>query len=122
LRNNPAWRGKRPRANTVSVAAYVEEWRRYHEVSILIFGETGEGRCFGCCPRKKVSMMRMQLPQQGQGWSGAFDSSGLALTALMASIGMSGTASSSRIRADILDAGLAREPNRTSRTSRNRHD
>jgi hypothetical protein len=38
---------------------------RHHEVSILIFGATGVTRCFGCCPRKKVSMMRMRLPQQG---------------------------------------------------------
>ena len=68
----------------------VEDWRRHHEVSILTFGE---GRCFGCCPRKKVSMMRMRSPQQGQGCPGAFGSSGLALTALTASIGMSGTAS-----------------------------
>ena len=80
----------------------VEDWRRHHEVSILTFDETGEGRCFGYCPRKKVSMMRMRLPQQGQGRSGAFGSSGLALTALMASIGMSGAASSSRMRAIFL--------------------
>jgi hypothetical protein len=66
----------------------------------VIFGGTGVGRCFGCCPGKKVSMMSMRLPQQGQGCSGGFDSSGLA--ALMASIGMRGTASSSRIRAMFL--------------------
>ena len=41
---------------------------------MLIFGATGVARCFGCCPRKKVSMMRMRLPQQGQGCSGAFGS------------------------------------------------
>ena len=81
----------------------VEDRRRHHEVSILTFGKTGELQCFGCCPRKKVSMMRMRPPQQGQGCSGAFGSSGLALTALMASIGMSGAASRSRM-------GLAREP------------
>ena len=74
----------------------IEDWRRHHEVSILTFGE---GPYFGGCPRKKVSMMRMWLPQQGQGCSGAFGSSGLALTALMASIGMNGAASSSRTRA-----------------------
>jgi hypothetical protein len=48
-------------------------------------------------------------PQQGQGCSGAFGSSGLALAALMASIGMRGTASSSRIRAILRDTGLAGE-------------
>ena len=47
-----------------------------HDVSILIACVTGEGRCVGCCPRKKVSMMRMLLPQQGQGCSGALGSSG----------------------------------------------
>jgi hypothetical protein len=31
-------------------------------VLILIFGGIGVGLCFGCCPRKKVSMMRMLLP------------------------------------------------------------
>jgi hypothetical protein len=40
----------------------VEDWHRHHEVSILTFGETGERRYFGCCPRKKVSMMRMRPP------------------------------------------------------------
>src|SRR6266851_2827495 len=82
-----------------------------HDVSILIACGTGEGRCLGFCPRKKVSMMIMRLPQQGQGCSGAFGSSGLALAALMASIGMRGTASSSRIRA-ILRARvwLVRKP------------
>jgi putative ABC transport system substrate-binding protein len=35
-------------------------------VSILIFGGIGVGLCFGCCPREKVSMMRMLLPQHGQ--------------------------------------------------------
>jgi hypothetical protein len=47
-----------------------------HEVSILIACGTGEGRCLGCCPRKKVSMMIMRPPQQGQGCSGCFGSSG----------------------------------------------
>jgi hypothetical protein len=47
-------------------------------------------------------MMRMGLPQHGQGCSGAFGSSGFVVAALMASIGMSGTASSSRIRAMLL--------------------
>ena len=37
-------------------------------------------------------MMRMRLPQQGQGWSGGCGSSGFVVAALMASIGMSGTA------------------------------
>src|SRR5712671_8234875 len=73
-----------------------------HDVSILIACGTGEGRCLGCCPRKKVSMMIMRLPQQGQGCSGCFGSSGVALAALMASIGMSGTASNSRARAIFL--------------------
>src|SRR5215471_16518850 len=72
-----------------------------HEVSSLIFG-SGVGRWFGCWPRMKISMMRMRAPQHGQGWSGAFGSSGLALAALMASIGMSGTASSARMRAICL--------------------
>jgi len=44
-------------------------------VSILIFGGSGVGRCFGCCPGKKVSMMRIRLPQQGQVCSCAFDTS-----------------------------------------------
>ena len=66
-----------------------------HDVSILIACVTGEGRCVGFCPRKKVSMMIMRLPQQGQGCSGALGSSGralveaVALAALMASTGMS---------------------------------
>jgi hypothetical protein len=47
-------------------------------------------------------MMRMRLPQHGQGCSGALGSSGFVVAALMASIGMSGTASSSRIRAMLL--------------------
>ena len=98
-------------AEAASVIGAVAQRCRHHEVSILIFGATGVGRCFGCCPRRKVSMMRMRLPQQGQGCSGAFGSSGLALAALMASIGMRGTASSWRIRA-ILRARvlLVRKP------------
>src|SRR5215468_21932 len=56
----------------------------------------------GCCPGKKVSMIRMRLPQQGQGCSGAFGSSDFVWAVLMASIAMSGTASSSRIRAMLL--------------------
>src|SRR5215831_20979721 len=47
-------------------------------------------------------MMRMRLPQQGQACSGAFGSSDFVWAALMASIGMSGTASSARIRAMLL--------------------
>jgi len=84
------------------VDAVADRWCRHHEVSILIAGGTGVGRCFGCCPRKKVSMMIMRPPQQGQGCSGSFGSSGGALPALMASIGMSGTASNSRARAIFL--------------------
>src|SRR5215831_4847031 len=80
----------------------LEQVRRAHDVSILMFGGGGVGRFCGCWPRKKVSMMSMRLPQQGQGCSGAFGSSGLALAALMASIGMSGTARSARIRAIFL--------------------
>jgi hypothetical protein len=60
----------------LSVFACVEHQFRHHEVSILIFGGIGVGLCFGCCPRKKISMMRMLLPQQGHGCSGAFGSSG----------------------------------------------
>src|SRR5215468_5659523 len=26
-------------------------------------------QCFGCCPRKKVSMMRMRPPQQADAWN-----------------------------------------------------
>jgi hypothetical protein len=47
-------------------------------------------------------MMRMRPPQHQQGCSGAFGSSGFAVAALMASTGMSGTASSSRIRSMLL--------------------
>jgi hypothetical protein len=57
------------------VDAVADRWCRHHEVSILIAGGTGVGRCFGCCPRKKVSMMIMRPPQQGQGCSGCFGSS-----------------------------------------------
>jgi hypothetical protein len=60
----------------LSAFACVEHPFRHHEVSILIFGGIGVGLCFGCCPRKKVSMMRMLLPQQGHGCSGTFGSSG----------------------------------------------
>ena len=35
--------GQEP-TQAVSVAVCVEDWRRHHEVSILTFGETGEGR------------------------------------------------------------------------------
>jgi hypothetical protein len=49
------------------LSVFVEHQFRHHEVSILIFGGIGVGLCFGCCPRKKVSMMRMLLPQQGHG-------------------------------------------------------
>src|SRR5258706_1284142 len=84
------------------VDAVADRWCRHHEVSILIAGGTGVGRCFGCCPRKKVSMMIMRLPQQGQGCCGCLGSSGVALAALMASIAMSGTASNSRARAIFL--------------------
>jgi hypothetical protein len=60
----------------LSVFGWFEHQFRRHEVSILIFGGIGVGLCFGCCSRKKVSMMRMLLPQQGHGCSGAFGSSG----------------------------------------------
>jgi hypothetical protein len=56
-------------------------------------------------------MMRMRLPQQGQGRSGGFGSWDFVWAALMASIGMSGTASSSRIRAMLLArVGLVSRP------------
>jgi hypothetical protein len=84
----------------------------HHEVSIRIFAGSGVGRCFGCCPGKKVSMMRMRrLPQYGQGCSGALGSSGFVVAALMASIGMSRTASKARIRAMLLArVGLVSRP------------
>jgi len=44
-------------------------------------------------------MMRMGPPQQGQGCSGAFGCSGVVSRALMASTGINGAASSSRMRA-----------------------
>jgi len=78
-----------------------QQWQR-HDVSILIVCGAEEGRCLGCCPGKKVSMMIMRPPQQGQGCSGAFGSSGLALAALMVSMGISATASKSRARAIFL--------------------
>jgi len=43
---------------------------RCHDVSILMVRGAGEGRCFGCCPRRNISMMRIGLPQQGHGCSG----------------------------------------------------
>jgi len=58
------------------VAAVVDCWRRYHEVSILI-AAGGEGRCLGSHPRTKVSMTIMRPPQHGhgcgrtRGWSSA---------------------------------------------------
>jgi hypothetical protein len=54
-------------------------------VSILIARRSGVGRCLGCCPGKKVSMMRMLLPQQGQGHSGAFAFPGAIVPARSAS-------------------------------------
>jgi hypothetical protein len=36
------------------VDAVADRWCRHHEVSILIADGTGVGRCFGCCPRRKV--------------------------------------------------------------------
>src|SRR5712692_5430807 len=111
----PVWRDDasgsaagRERARMEVVDAVADRWCRHHEVSMLIAGGTGVGRCFGCCPRRKVSMMRMRPPQQGQGCSGGFGSSDFVLAALMASIGMSGTASKARIRAMLLArVGLA---------------
>jgi len=47
-------------------------------------------------------MMRMRPPQNGQACSGAFGPSGLALAALTASIGMSGTTGNARRRAIFL--------------------
>jgi hypothetical protein len=44
------------------VDAVADQWRPDHEVSILIAGGTGVGRCFGWHPPKKVSMMIMRLP------------------------------------------------------------
>ena len=38
-----------------------------HEVSILITGGLGAGRCLGSLPRSNVSMTSIQPPQQGQG-------------------------------------------------------
>src|SRR5713226_6704245 len=102
LRGGVARRCRRERTRMEVVDAVADRWCRHHEVSILIAGGTGVGRCFGCCPRKKVSMMIMRPPQQGQGCCGCFGSSGVALAALMASIGMSGTASNSRARAIFL--------------------
>ena len=56
-------------------------------------------------------MMRMRLPQQGQGCSGGFGCSDFVLAALMALIGMSGTASKTRIRAMLLArVGLVSKP------------
>jgi hypothetical protein len=49
-------------------------------VSILIFGGTGVGLCFGCCPRRKVSMMRMLLPQQGHGCLGVLGFGGVGIS------------------------------------------
>jgi hypothetical protein len=34
---------------------------------MLIARGSGVKSCLGCCPGKKVSMMRMRPPQQGQG-------------------------------------------------------
>jgi len=44
-------------------------------------------------------MMRIRPQQHGQECSGVFSSSGVAVAALMASIGKSGTASKARMRA-----------------------
>src|SRR5215813_7452816 len=88
-----------------------EAVRFHHEVSIRIFAGSGVGRCLGCCPGKKVSMMRMRLPQHGQECSGGFSSSGFVVAASMASIGMSDTASKARIRAMLLArVGLVSRP------------
>ena len=84
---------------TMSIVMGVGERCRRHEVSILIACGTGDARCWGCWPRRKVSMMRMGPPQQGQGCSGAFGCSGVVSRALMASTGINGAASSSRMRA-----------------------
>ena len=52
-----------------NVIGAVAQRCRHHELSTLIFGATSVARCFGCCPRWKVSMMRMLPPQHGQGCS-----------------------------------------------------
>jgi hypothetical protein len=46
--------------------------------------------------------MRMQPPQHGQGCSGAFGSSGFVVAALMASIGMSGSAEQGADTCDVV--------------------
>jgi hypothetical protein len=44
----------------------VDQWRRHHDVSILI-AAGGVGRCLGSQPRAKVSMMIVRPPQHGHG-------------------------------------------------------
>src|SRR5215510_14018179 len=95
----PGSAGGRERAGMKGRDAMADRWYRRHDVSNLMVGGAGEGRCFSCCPRRNVSMMRIGPPQQGHGCLGDFGSSGLVLRVLMASMGMSGTARSSRIRA-----------------------
>jgi hypothetical protein len=92
--------GEEP-SKMMRIVAGVGAQGQRHEVSILIGCGSGDARCLGCWPRRKVSMMRMGPPQQGQGCSGGFGSSGAGPRALMASMGMSGGASSSRIRATL---------------------
>jgi hypothetical protein len=51
----------------------VDQWRRHHDVSILI-AAGGVGRCLGSQPRAKVSMMIVRPPQHGHGRGSTRDS------------------------------------------------
>ena len=71
----------------------VDQWRRHHDVSILI-AAGGVGRYFGSQPRAKVSMMIMRLPQHGHGRGSARGCSSAA-SGVSGSFARAGRASSS---------------------------
>jgi hypothetical protein len=83
------------------VAAVVDRWRRYHDVSILIAAGGGEGRCLGSQPRAKVSMTIMRPPQHGHGCGRTRGWSSVA-SGVSGCFAGAGTASSSRAWAMFL--------------------
>src|ERR1700730_12766230 len=88
-------------------------WRRlsfpantmhHHDVSILIAIGRGDGWCLGVWPRLNTSMMRMRLPQQGQG---GLSVSSAASPLLLASAEVLGTGMSRSLRAVAMHSALA---------------
>jgi hypothetical protein len=82
-----------------SVTGLVDQWRRRHEVSILIAAVAGAGWCLGWQPRAKVSMMIMRPPQERHGRGSTRGSPAAAVADGSGCFARDGTASNSRARA-----------------------